>query len=244
MRVLVTLALILIFLEAILALAFWGGWVWIGGWPGAVILVAAVFLLLAVPWIGDLHIDHDSLNNQTQLRASWWGRLTLQTKPSKQITVRVLFIPWRKKLEAQKAKAITEHREKRTEEGWQLLGLAKGNFNPVVRTLLAVLQAAHELLWESREFKVYVQAPTQIESADRAIAGLAGARTLGPVDLNCGSTGKRRVRVHYQIRLLRATLTLLYMSLQSRPRVLASLWKSARKEAAKERLSTEQKEAE
>ncbi len=233
MRVLATVAVILIILEAVLALAFWGGWVWIGGWSGGVILLVSALLLLALPWIGDLHIHYDSVNNQTEVRLSWWGRLTLQTKPTREIRGRVFLIPWRRKL---KKKARVTRRECEPERGRKLVGWGTDKFYPVVRALLAVLQATHQLLWESREFSVYVQAPTQIEPADRTIAGLVGARTLGPLDFSCSGQGERRVRVHYQTGLLQGALTLLYMYLQGRPRALASLWKSARIGAAEDKL--------
>lgn len=245
MRVLLAVALVLIILEAVLALAFWGGWVWIGGWRGGLILLAGVLLLLALPWIGDLYLDYDSMNNETRMRLSWWGRLVLRTRPTKEIRGRVFFIPWRKKLDRKTAKV--EPREdvgRAPQVAWRFVRWGADNFNPVVRMLLAGLQAAHELLWESREFRVYVQAPTQLEPADRTIAGLVGDRTVGPLDLSCGGGGQRRVQVHYRTGLLRATLTLLYMALQGRLHLLASLHKSARKEAAKERLSAGHKEAE
>lgn len=231
-----TVALVLILLEVVLVLAFWGGWVWIGGWPGGVILLAGVSLLLALPWVGDLQIDYDTTTNETDLRLSWWGRLTLQTKPLRELRGRVLGIPWRRKLGAKERKARHKERERRAERGRKLLRWATGNFDPVVRALLAALQAAHELLWESRELTVYVQAPTQIEAADRIITGLVGARIVGPLDLRSAGKGERRVRVHYQIGLLRATLTLLYAFLQGRPRALAALRKSATKQAEKEKL--------
>ena len=240
MRVLVTVALVLILLEVVLALAFWGGWAWLGGWSGGVILLVGVLLLLALPWLGDLQIDYDTRSNEAKVVLSWWGGFTLQTKAIREIRGRFFFIPWRKTFEEKKtilrAKEEEKGGERAREQGRKFVHWGTENFYPVVQALLAVVQGTHELLWESRELSLHVQAPTQIEPADRTIAGLVGARTLGPLDLNCAAKGERRVRVHYQIGLLRAALTVLYTYLQGRPQVLASLQKSAQKQAEKKKL--------
>ena len=60
MRVLLAVALILLFLEAILAFACFAGWHWLGGWPWGAVLVAGVILLIVAPWVGELRVEFDS----------------------------------------------------------------------------------------------------------------------------------------------------------------------------------------
>lgn len=246
MRVFSITVLLVVLVEVILGLAFWAGWAWIGGWPGGVFLLAVVFLLLLLPWIGDLELDYNSRAGQTKIRLGWWGHLTAQTRPGGEVRGRFFLIPWRKKPDKKKLKPEKAEEEERLarEKARGIFRVGADNFEETVRLLLAGLQAGHELLWGARDLSVAVRAPTQIEPADRALAGVVGARKLGPVELDCTASGERQVQVHYQIGLLRAALIGLHLVLEGRPRAVVSSLRSAAKAEQNSKARTEPKEAE
>ncbi len=244
MRVIVVVALMVILLEVLLAAAFWAGKVWVGGWLGGTILLVAAVLLLVLPWIGDLQADYDTQTGQARLRLSWWGRVTFQPAPTKEMRIQILFIPWRKKLDPRQPKPVRPSDTERQQTlARRLVSGAMGNFEDTGRALIAVVQAVHELVWESGDFGVSVQSPTETQPADQAIAGLVGTRALGPIELSCTADGQRRVQAHYRIGLLRAALTLLYMVLQGRLRRLTSLRQALATSPQHQPRSTTHKEA-
>jgi hypothetical protein len=218
MRVLGAVALIVLLLQAVLVLAFLAGLYWFGGWLSAVLLCAIVLLLLVLPWMGELAVHFDSAAGNVVAEMSWWGDFTYTWKPKGELCVRVLGIPWRKQMEKRepKRKPRKPRRRARDSVRW-----GRENSGRLVQVIAAGLQAGHEMLAGAEELSVEVVAPTQIGYADQAIAGAVGSRRLHQFGLSCTADGERQVEIHYRIGLLRATLTGLYMALQSTPWKLA-----------------------
>lgn len=239
MRVFAVAALILLLLEAVLLLAFLAGFYWLGGWLPGVLLCAVVFLLLLLPWLGDLVVHYESAAGRVAVRMSWWGHMTYQGKPDRELRIRVLGIPWRKRMEERKPKEKPDvepevAQEARRRRRWGMMRWGRQNVEQLIRLLLTGLQAGHEMLCASKELRVRVGAPTQISYADQAIAGAVGRRRLGPLELRCAADGERRVTVHYRIGLLRAALTGLCVAAQAKPWKLARAMKAAQYAEPKE----------
>jgi len=246
MRVLATVALIVVLLEAVLALAFFVGYWWLGGWQPGLMLLGAALLLIVLPWVGNLEVDYDSDGHRTAVRLGWWGQVNLAMKPEREIRVRLLGIPWRKKMKAKETEEEQpekpEPRRRHRERARSLMRMSLENFEDIARILPLGLHALNEIIWEARQVKVEVQSPTGNKFADAAIAGVVGHRGLRMLDLNCKATGERRVHVRYQIALLRGVLSMLYVIIQGRPWRLAASIRAAKKQEETEQGCIEPKE--
>jgi hypothetical protein len=165
------------------------------------------------------------------MEMSWWGDVTYRWRPEGELRVRVLGIPWRKRMEEREPR-----KKRRPRRGRMRLG--RENAGQLVRVMVSGLQAGHEMLTEAEELSLEVAAPTQIDYADQAIAGVVGSRQLGPLGLSCTAHGERQFAVHYRIGLLRAALTGLYMAADARPWKLAPAMKNGRRAVSKEGDST------
>lgn len=229
MRVLGVVALMVVLIEALLAFAFFAGYWWLGGWEAGLLLSGGVLLLLTAPWVGGLVVDYHSDGHRAQARLGWWGTLAFTAKPEREITIRILGIPWRKKLKArepeEKPDEVDEierelRRQLRRERRAEALRKAAGDWEEIARLLPSGLQLATDLLCDARELQVKVQAPTGNELADGVIAGIVGHRGVGPIDLRCTADTERRVQVHYHIGLCRAALGALYVAIQGLPWML------------------------
>jgi len=236
MRVLAVVTLLILLLEVALGLAFLAGYHWVGGWDMGVLFAAALLLLLLLPWIGTLEASYDSAAQRASARLSWWGAVRVQMKPQRELQLRVLGIPWRKRFEEKKPRealeseeAVEPDRAEREQAPRRRAGRAGLGPDQMARLVPAALQALSDLLCEAREVKITVHSPTGSELADSALAAVVGHRGLGPLDLYCTTKGNRRVRVHYRIGMLRAGLAALYLAIQARPLELAARARAARK---------------
>ncbi len=243
MRVFVSVALVVLLLEATLILAFLAGYYWIGGWVPGALLCAIVLLLIVMPWIGDLEVLFDSAKEALDVRLAWWGSARVRLRPTVEVRGRFLLIPFTRRARARKKPVSpreAEHQaaepgpptaEPRPEEPpgrrrpgrhlWRAIteritekGLGLEKLGDLV---LAAGRAAHELLWRAKDLSVVVQSPTGNDTADTAIAGFVGHRTLGPVDLKCTPRGSRRIRVFFRIGLLRAALAAFLFLVEGKP---------------------------
>jgi hypothetical protein len=226
MRTILTGALLMLLIEAVLALAFWAGSVWLGGvlaWPwGGVVLAAAVLLLMVVLLAGDLEIDFDSDGRRLDLRFGWLARVTSRERedePGRITRTRVLFVAWTR--HAAETPAPARGRRARGSGGdgrhssWiHRIGDAA---EPMSRALSAAAPALHELVWNSREMTLRVESPTQIGIADRALAGIIGSRRFGPLEIRFGAGAEHALKARYRIRLYRAALTAMAAFVQGRP---------------------------
>ena len=234
-RVLVAVTAIVVLFEALLALAFFVGYYWVGGWEAGLLLCAGLLLMILLPWLGSLEADYDTDGHRVSVRLSWWARLAAQSKPQREVKGRVLGIPWRKKLKTEKVAEQTEEQELEEETradqdgGWreQFRGMS---VEDMTRLAPAALQALADLVWEAQELRLELHAPTGHGLADTVIAAVVGHRGLGPLDLQCTDTGDRRVRVRFRIGMLRAGLAVLYLAIQARPLHLALRSRAAHKE--------------
>lgn len=216
MRVLLTVALLLLFLEAVLAFACFAGWQWLGGWPWGAVLVAGVVLLLVAPWVGELRVEFDSQAGAASARLGWWGTARFTQQPQ-EIRARLFGIPFRLRPRPKK-KQEAEPAEKTLEKPPRPTARRRGpDVQAVVRAAPAGLQLLLDLLLEAREVSVQVRAPSGVTYVDAALSGAVGRREWGPWDVTVAGTGERRVAVRYRIGLLRATLAVLYAVVQGRP---------------------------
>ncbi len=229
MRVLGVVALMVVVIEALLGFAFFAGYWWLGGWEAGLLLSGGMLLLLTAPWVGGLVVDYDSDDHRTQARLGWWGALAFSGKPEREITIRIVGIPWHKKLKArepeEKPDEVDEierelRRQLRRERRAEALRKAGGDWEEIARLLPSGLQLVTELLCDARDLRVKVQAPTGNDLADGVIAGIVGHRGVGPIDLTCTADSERRVQVHYHIGLCRAALGALYVAVQGLPWML------------------------
>ena len=212
---------LLLLLEALLALAFLAGFHWCGGWRAGLLCSASLFVLVCLPWIGDLEFDYDSGPNRLRLVLGWWGLFTSEGR-SAAPQVRLLgiaFRPRRKQPPSPPSEATAPLDRAREAAGW-----AGENFDNLVRLLLAALQAGHELLWSAKELQVKVQAPVGYEWVDLALASIVRERKVGPMDLQCTAVGQRRVRVRYRTAMPNAALLALAFFADGRPRRLLAEW--------------------
>ena len=239
MRVLATVTVMVLLTEALLGFAFFAGYHWLGGWETGVVLSAALLLLILLPWLGALQAQYDSADCRTRVRLGWWGAVEFRGKEEREVTIRVLGIPWRKRLEARPAHAeeqdepedqqAAEARQmERGERRRRFREMAQQNFQEIARVTPAALQVLADMLWEAQEIRVEVNSPTGNDLADTAIAGVVAHRGLGPVDLKCSAQGERRVRVTYKIGMLRAVLTVFYLVAHAGPCSLMARIKAAK----------------
>jgi hypothetical protein len=241
MRVLAVVALLVLVVELVVGFAFFAGYRWLGGWQPAVLLSAGVLLLMALKWMGSLDLHYDSEAGRVSIRVTWWGAVVLTTKPEREVEVRILGIPWRRRLKAKvpaEAELEEAERERRREQKHRAMRESAAHWPEMIPALPAGLQLLSDLLCEAREIEVKVRAPTQNELADGIIAGVVGHRGVGPLDLQCSGKGERRVQVHYRIGLLRAALCALYAGIQAGPSMLRA--RGRRKERAQGEQEQEQ----
>ncbi len=209
MRVLATVAVILLLLEALLAFACYAGYFWLGGGLWGTVLVVGVILLIIAPWIGEMRVEMNSQEGRLAARLGWWFSLRATQKP-RETRMRIVFIPLRLRPQprAKKPPSPPEEapRKRRT----------RPSAESIIQMIPAALQALVDLLWEAREVSVRVQAPVQYPYVDAGIVGVVGERHWGPLDLTTTATGDRAVSVRYRAGLLRTTLTVLYALIQGR----------------------------
>jgi hypothetical protein len=223
-------ALVLL-LEALLIAAFFAGYVWWGGWRAGLLCSAFLLVLVCLPWLGDLELDYDSGSGRLRVVIGWWGRVTSEGR-SATPQLRVLGVTFRSrrvKPAPSKPASVPElpspPATPRLQKARETAGWAGENLDSVIRLFLAALQAGHELLWGAKELQVRVQSPVQTDWADQALASIIGERQVGPVDLHCTASGKRRIRVHYRTGMLNAGLLGLALVADGRPRRLIADWK-------------------
>jgi hypothetical protein len=205
LRLYVIVVIKVLALELLLGLAFWAGYVWAGGVFPGLLLALAVLALLLLPWFGDLRIEFDSARRELLADVSWWGHAQIQFADVPELRVRVLGIPYRRRMTKKTPPA------KREEERKQMQGPGKRGPTAGVgqdpqrasRLGLAGLQALNELVWATRELILTVNAPSQIDAVDEIIAGFIGHRLLGLVEVVVLPEGPRRVHVVYRAPLLR-----------------------------------------
>ncbi len=211
MRVLVAVALVLVFLEALLALAGWAGYHWLGGWWGAALLGLAVLLLIVAPWLGEARAELDSQAGRLVVSLGWWFALRATQDP-REVRIRILFVPLRLR-----PRTTTPPPSAPPEKVPAKRRRARPSAASVVRMLPAALQALVDLLGEAREVSVRVQAPVQNPYADAGLAAVVGHQQWGPLRLTMIGSGDRALYFRYRAGLLRTTLSLLYCALQGRP---------------------------
>lgn len=251
LRVLTAVTVIVILFQALLALAFFAGYYWVGGWEAGALFCGGLLLLVLLPWTGSLEADYDTDGHRVSVRLSWWGRLMVQREPEPIVAGRVLGIPWRKRLKAKEPPEETEEEAEEPDEEeavaerpsrWRA-HLSGMSAQDIIRLVPVALQGIVDLLWEARELKLKVQAPTGNDFADTAIAAVVGHRGLGSLDLRCTATGERRLQVHFRIGMLRAGLAVLYLVIQARPLELALKARARKKEEESQQALAEAKEA-
>jgi hypothetical protein len=223
MKVLKAVGLIILFLELILVLAFWGGTTWIGGWKGGVILLSAVLIAVILPWIGKLEVEYDVMKGLTNIKLGWIGRIIMGNGPDRESRFRFLFFSWRSHPESRN---ILKNRQSKKYSGKRkITSMADENLESLSRVILAFFQALNEMIWEADEISLRIQAPTQISEADQYLARLVGKRWLGPLYLKVSAEGDREILVRFKIGLLKGILIVLYAFLQGRP---LHMWRSVK----------------
>jgi len=236
--------LIILAIELVLALGFVAGLFWLGGWPGGLLIAGVALLLLVIGWAGELAVRFDSREPAAAVRVGWWGRVTLHTGADvSYVTVRVLGIPWRRRLEKKPGEEEADTREAETVQeaaaeprketrGQGLLGqIDAESIEGWLRAALSGLATANDLLWSARELRVWIEGPIQRQAADRALERLFGRRAVGPADVEIvQGEGQRRVRIRYRIGLLRAALAGLQLMVDGRPMAVMRMAKKHRAE--------------
>ena len=252
MRMAGAVALLVVTIEALLALGFVAGLAWVGGLRGALLVSGIVLLVIVAPWLGDLRAWFDSAGPAGTVKLSWWGRLTFRTlADATELRVRFLIIPWRRRLErkpkheepleeaeAPAAEAPTDEQApvapKRGSRADALLRRVDAEtVEGFSRVFGAGLQALNELTWGAAEIAVRIDDPAQQETADRTLERVMGRREVGPIDLMVATSGGgRRVRLRYRIGMLRAGLAMLQMAVDGRVVALARTMKQKKQAAA------------
>ncbi|MBI1823282.1 MAG: hypothetical protein HY200_04115 [Nitrospirae bacterium] len=208
--------MLVILLEGVLLLAFWGGAVWIGGWKGGMILLSAVLMILILPWIGHLEVEFDLIKGSANIKLGWFARIIVGDGPDRESRFRFLFFRWRRHTESRKRSKIGKVKNK-----------SVLNLNPesLSRGVLALLQGMNELIWEADEISLKIQAPTQIDLVDQVLARVFGKRLYGPLFLSVSDEGEREILIRFRIGLLKGFLIGLYALIQGRPR---QMWRSVK----------------
>jgi len=236
-RVFTAVVIWVLLVELVLGLAFWAGTAWLGGWQMGMLMAGAVLLLMLLPWLGELSGSYDSKGNAAQLRIGWWGTFSFTQEPEQLIEVRVIGIPWRRKLKSKeeaeeeaKAAEATEGEEKKPaakkdKKKWRL---GPENIADATRAVFAALAGSTDLMWDAREIHCRVDAPTGQATADDVIARVWDHRGVGPVDLKATpGDGTRRVRARYRIGLFRAMIIMMIAVFQSRMMAVARSGRSS-----------------
>ncbi|MGC9317046.1 MAG: hypothetical protein ACP5KN_03290 [Armatimonadota bacterium] len=248
MRMTLTVALIVLLVETVLVLAVVAGAHWIGGWEGGALVGGLVLLAMVLPWLGDLTVVGDSALPAVRVKLGWWGRITVREEAGeRQLQLRLLGIPWRRRLARQptepepaEPKPEPPEAEERIPEAAAKAGRPRwwrqvdaDTVEGAGRLGISALRAACDLVWDAHEIVVVVSDPVQRERVDRAIQGVFGRRAVGPVDLTLSHRGhSRRVRLRYRIGLLRAALTALQIVVDGRAIAFARRMKRKRAEGA------------
>lgn len=216
MRIFKFIGMMVILLEGVLLLAFWGGAVWIGGWTGGMMLLSAVLMILILPWIGQLEVEFDLIKGSANIRLGWFARIIVGDGPDRESRFRFLFFKWRSHPESRKRSRI---------------GKAKSQFalnlspESLSRGIFALLQGINEMIWEADEISLKLQAPTQIDLVDLALAGVFGRRLYGPLYLRFSGEGEREIIIRFRIGLLKGFLIGLSALIQARPQ---QMWRSVK----------------
>ncbi len=219
--------------EGILAFAMVAGIVWLGSVIYGFILMFGAALLMALPLLGDLVVDMDAPPQQVSVRVGWWGRVAFRGGDQAELRIRLLGIPYRRRIAKKPAKP---KREEKKEPALSVKRWAVANTNNLGRLLFAVLQAVHEFVWESKAVAVTANGPTQIDVVDQLIAGVLGHRIIGPVDIEARPEGERKAHVTYRIGLAEALFIGMFVMLQGRPLSLMRSYQQAQKRAEATRV--------
>jgi hypothetical protein len=211
--------------EGILAFAMVAGIVWLGHVIYGFILMFGAALLMALPLLGDLVIDVNAPPQQVAAEIGWWGRLTYREGEPAELRVRLLGIPYRRRM-VRKPRAPKRVKPKVELRRWALAN--KANLS---RLLLAGLQAGNESLWGSEAISVTAGGLTQIDIVDQIISGVIGHRTVGPIDIMAKPEGGRQVSIRYRIGLAQALFIGLFVALQGRPASLVRSYRQAQRRA-------------
>ena len=215
MRLIWIVALGLLALEIILALAFWAGWSWIGGWPGGLGLLALALVLMILPWLGDLTVDVDSEVAKADVGLGWIGRFTRMGEPKRETRMRFLFFHWTRRDGVPRKKKKKPARARAPRRG--RVAAVLDSAPPIFRMVSAGAQALIDLALDAHEFSVEVQSPTALSRANTALAGIIGTRQLGPLRLQVSGRGERAFRLRYRIKFARAAAIALSALIQARP---------------------------
>ena len=205
--------LLLLGVEILLGLAFWAGCAWLGGPVAGLLLAAVVLALMVLPWVGELRAEFDSQSRELKAKVSWWASARVSFTGEPELRLRVLGVPYRRKLRKRAPPPVAAPVKKLTARKQKP---AKRNPRDLIRFALAALLAAGELLSETEQVAVTVNAPAGIDAVDQIIAGVVGRRTLGPVDLQVLPEGNRRVRLRYRIALRTCLAAGLFVLIQGR----------------------------
>jgi len=229
MRVVVAGALMMLLIEVLLGLAFWGGWVWPGGPAGGVTVAAVAALALALFVAGELQFAFDSGSGLIDVRAGWIAHVTVRPEAGgdgRELRSRVLFVSWPRRLDWWTGRGLGVAPRRGSARDW--FDAVRRGGGPLVRVLTAAATALGDLVLDANELSLRVDAPTQVATADRMLAGWIGVRRLGPAALEVAEGDERRLVVHYRIGLLRAALTLLAARVQGQPQQVARIFRRRR----------------
>jgi len=214
--------LLALLIEAVLGLAFWAGWAWLGsywgGVPGGLVMVAAIALVLTLALAVDLVADYDSDDGVVDVRLGWLGRFTLRRSAGgdgRETRTRVLFVTWTRAVRERKRSGRKPRGETPEERSW--LDALREGAEPTSRALTGVAPAVHDLVWGARELSVTVQAPSGFRVADYALAGWFGRRRFGPVQIRVTAGDHRSLEAHYRVRLVRVLLAAIAAWTQGQP---------------------------
>ena len=224
MRAILAGAILTLASELVLALAFWAGSVWLAGslgwlW-GGVVLASLAALSVALLLAGDLDAEYQSEKQRLDLRFGWIARVTSYETPGaagRTIDTRVLFLRWTRILGPARPRAQSSPRGSGRPDPRSWFSRLGQLAEPMSRAFAAAAQGVSDLIWDAREMTLRVQSPTQLEIADRALAGLFGSRRFGPLEIQMVEGGERSLVAHYRIPLYRAVLTSVAAFVQGRP---------------------------
>jgi hypothetical protein len=253
MRMAAAVALGILVIEILLAAAFLIGLYWLGTWWWGLLLSGALLLLLSLPWLGELKLVFDSGGPRAALRVAWWGRASFHVVDDQTRAIfRILGIPFRRTIGGRAKPAVDEREDEEApdpeDEGsapedreadqqapasemrtrrkpfWQLIDV--DTIEGFSRAITTALSAGNELIWDARECRVWLTAPTGSAMADTALERVFGLRAVGPIHvILTGEPQQRRVRLRYRIGLLRGALAALQMIANGRAIQFARIMK-------------------
>lgn len=217
-------AVVVMLVEALLGLAFWAGYVWLGGLVPGLLLAAAVLILLILPWVGEVRLAYDSQAQEVRVKVSWWASALVRLSGERELRVRLLGLPLRRQQLA-KPQAPTPAPPAEVD----LVGWARRNLCDLMRLALAALQGTNEIARGTKQLTVIANAPTRYDVLDQVIAGAVGTRSAGPVTLQVRPEGPHRVQIRYCVGLCTLLSAGLFVLIQGRARKLSRSLKAARK---------------